>query len=80
MALVKSTLQSSIRGALQSAKDEAWSLDQVAAAWATAIHDYVREAQVEGVQSSVSVSVPLTGPSPAAGTGSGAQTGSVKIK
>lgn len=80
MTLVRENLQARIRSALQMAKDNNWNLDQVAAGWASAIHDYVKEADVEGVASSVTVSVPLNVPTPSTGTGSASQTGSVKIK
>lgn len=80
MTLVKENLQARIRSALQMAKDNNWNLDQVAAGWASAIHDYVKEAVVEGVASSVSVSVPLNVPTPSTGTGTASQTGSVHIK
>jgi hypothetical protein len=80
MALVREDLQTKIRAALQSAKDHNWDLDQVAAGWANAIHDYVKEAEVEGVSSSVTVSVPLNVPTPSTGTGTATQTGTVQIK
>lgn len=80
MALVRENLQTRIRTTLQMAKDDNWDLDQVAAGWASAIHDYVKEAVVENISSSVTVSVPLTVPSPSTGTGTATQTGSVKIK
>lgn len=80
MTLVRENLQARIRVALQSAKENNWDLDQVAAGWANAIHDYVKEAVVEGVSSSVSVTVPLNVPTPSTGTGTATQTGTVQIK
>ena len=56
MALVRENLQTRIRTTLQMAKDDNWDLDQVAAGWASAIHDYVKEAVVENISSSVTVS------------------------
>ncbi len=79
MALVKQTLQNQIKAALQSARDQKWSLDQVAAAWAGAIHDYVTAGVVQGVSSSVSVDVPITGASTEHGTGTATQSGSVHL-
>lgn len=80
MALVKNTLKSKIEDALQAARDGNWNFSQVAEAWANAIHDYVKEAEVEGVQSNVTVSVPLNVPTPSQGSGTATQTGRVKIK
>lgn len=80
MALVKQNLQDSIKAALNSALTENWSLDQVAEAWANAIHAYVSAAEVSGVASNVSVTVPLNVPTPSHGTGTATQTGTVTIK
>lgn len=80
MALVKQSLRDDLKAALQKATDEQWSLDQVATAWSDAIHKYVTGAAVTGVTSSVSVSVPLTGPSPAHGTGTATQTNEGRLE
>jgi hypothetical protein len=80
MSLVKQNLQNSIKAALDNAMSQNWTLDQVAAAWANAIHSYVSAAEVSGVSSSVSVSVPLNVPTPSQGTGTATQTGTVTIK
>ena len=79
MALVKQDLKNAIKSALQSALDQKWSLDQVATAWADAIHAYVSAAVVQGVVSSVSVDVPMTGSDPEHGTGTATQTNTVTI-
>ena len=79
MALIKQNLQDSIKAALNNAMSQNWSLDQVAEAWANAIHSYVAAAEVGGVASSVSVSVPLNVPTPSHGTGTATQTGTVTI-
>lgn len=80
MALVKQNLQTAIKAALDNAVNQNWTLDQVAEAWANAIHGYVSAAEVGGVSSSVTVSVPITGNSPEHGSGSATQTGTVTIK
>jgi hypothetical protein len=80
MALVKQNLQDGIKAALDNAVDQKWSRDQVAEAWANAIHAYVSAAEVGGVASNVSVSVPLNVPTPSQGTGTATQTGTVTIK
>lgn len=79
MALVKATLQSSIAAALQNARDNNWSLDQVAEAWANAIHSYVTAGDVKGVSCDVSVTVPMTGSNPEHGTGTATQSGVVHL-
>jgi len=79
MTLVKQNLKNAIRAALQSALDEKWSLDQVAAGWADAIHAYVSQGEISGVASHVSVDVPITGASTEHGTGTATQTNSVTL-
>jgi hypothetical protein len=80
MALVKQSLRDAIKTALEKATAEEWTLDQVANAWSDAIHDYVSAAAVTGVMCAVSVSVPLTGPSPAQGTGTATQNNQGKLQ
>lgn len=57
MALDRNALREAILAAMNGAADHAWSKDQVADAWADAIHDYVRNAEVAGVQCEVSFTV-----------------------
>jgi hypothetical protein len=73
MALSKQTLRDDLKSALSRAGEEQWSLDQVAQAWADAIHKYVSAADVTGVTCSVTVSVPLNVPTPSQGTGTATQ-------
>jgi len=79
MALVKQSLKDAIKTALQNALDEEWSLDEVATAWADAIHGYVSQGEISGVTSNVSVNVPITGASTEHGTGTASQSGSVHV-
>jgi hypothetical protein len=79
MSLVKQDLQDGIKAALQSASDQNWTLDQIAAAWAEAVHAYVSAAEVKSVSSSVAVDVTITGSPTAHGTGTATQSGSVHL-
>lgn len=76
MALVKQSLKNAIKAALEMAVDEEWSLDQVAAAWADAIHAYVSQGEVTGVTSNVTVELDIPAEQ---GTGTATQTGSVHV-
>jgi hypothetical protein len=49
MALDKNTLKSDLVTAMSSARDQGWTTDQVAAAFADAIDRYTRGAAVTGV-------------------------------
>ena len=49
MALNKPQLKNAIQTALETSKDESWSLDQVATALSDAIDAYVRGAKVKSV-------------------------------
>jgi len=76
MALVKQNLKNSIKAALEMAREEEWSLDQVAAAWADAIHAYVSQGEIAGVASDVTVELDIPAEQ---GTGTATQTGSVHV-
>jgi len=50
MALNKNQLKNAIKTALETSKNEAWSLDQVATALANAIDAYVRGGEIKQVK------------------------------
>ena len=50
MALNKNQLKNAIKTALETSKNEAWSLDQVATALADAIDAYVRGGEIKQVK------------------------------
>lgn len=90
MALSKSTLQADIRAALKAASDAANEdpvpsdsdiLDLISQRLATAIHDYVRTADVTNVQTQVTgiTTDVAVGTTPVSGqfVGSGTQSGAV---
>jgi hypothetical protein len=76
MSLVKQNLENAIKAALHSAVDAKWSLDEVAAAWADAIHSYVSQGEVSGVTSTVTVELDIPAEQ---GTGTASQTGTVNL-
>jgi hypothetical protein len=53
MALDRDTLKGDLLAAMNTAKDESWTAEQVAAAMADAIDRYTRGAKVTGVQVAV---------------------------
>ena len=73
MALSKPQLAQALKTAFQSAKDNAWSTDQVADALADAINTFVLGADVAGV------TVSVVNPSNVV-IGSGTQTGTGKLQ
>lgn len=76
MALNKQTLESAIRTAFETAKEEQWESAQVARALADAIDAFVRGAEVGGVVTKVEVRPSAT----VVHRGEGTQTGTVKLK
>jgi phosphoenolpyruvate carboxylase len=73
MALNKSQLAQLLKTTFQSAKDNAWSSDQVADALADAINTFVLTADVTGVQVSVVNTNNVN-------IGTGTQTGTGKLQ
>jgi hypothetical protein len=57
VALDRNALKSAILAAMNNAESKGWTKDQVADAWASAIHAYVSGAEVGGVRCAVSVTV-----------------------
>ena len=73
MALDSKQLAKAIQLTFDSAAAEGWSTEQVADGLAQAIDDYVRRAEVQGVETKLELDVPNN-------TGSGAQVGSVPLQ
>jgi len=57
MALDKNTLKNDLATAMNTAKEQSWTVEQVAAAFADAIDTYARAAAVKGITVTVGSAV-----------------------